>query len=163
MRLNGDGAVTRLPRAAAPVGHRRPVTVTGGEYPNRGWSGYSYEPGWSYGYEPSFSVGFSDYGWSDGRRVFRDRDYRRYGMRGYREGIRGREFNEGRREFTEGRRGVIRTGANVRTDRSTTVGVGTNVRAESGSANFNGGANATVGAGGGNIRGAGGARGRNRH
>jgi hypothetical protein len=56
-------------------------------YPNNGWSGYVYAPGWSYGYEPGFSVGFSDYGWSDGRRgVFRDRDYRRYGMRGYREG-----------------------------------------------------------------------------
>ena len=75
-------------------------------YPNRGWSGYAYEPGWSYGYEPGFSVGFSDYGWSDGRRgVFRDRDFGRYGVRSYREGIRGREFTEGRREFTEGRRG----------------------------------------------------------
>jgi len=87
-------------------------------------------------------------------------------MSGYREGIRGQEFTEGRREFTEGRRGVIRTGANVRTDRSTTVGVGTNVRAESGSANFNGGANASVG--GGNVSGAatvgrGGGRGRNHH
>jgi hypothetical protein len=123
-------------------------------------------PGWSYGYEPGFSVGFSDYGWSDGRRgVFRDRDFGRYGVRSYREGIRGREFTEGRREFTEGRRGAIRTGANVRTDRSTTVGVGTNVRAESGSANFNGGANASVG--GGNVSGAAtvgrGGRGRDHH
>ena len=135
-------------------------------YPNRGWNGYAYEPGWSYGYEPGFSVGFTEYGWGGRRGEFRDRDYRNYGMRGYREGIRGREFTEGRREFTEGRRGVIRTGANVRTDRSTTVGVGTNVRAESGNPNFNGGGNASVG--GGNVSGTatvgrGGGRGRNNH
>jgi hypothetical protein len=126
-------------------------------YPNRGWSGYAYEPGWSYGYEPGSSVGSSDYGWWDGRRGefregFRDRDYRQYGVRGYREGMRGREF-------TEGRRGVIRTGANFRTEQGGTVGVG-------GTANFNGGANANVG--GGNVDasatvGRGGGRGRNHH